>query len=301
MAARPFAGVAASLVLHAAALPLAVTMFPRSTVLAPLVVELTAPGRSGSPTIRPTERAGAQGAGRGARRTAVGDGAAVRPASGGPVDAGVDRETTGAPGRAPTIAGPSEPLVTGETRTQGVEFMSAPQRDAAEVPGAIAGVGIAAPASGNASRAGGDPDPGAAASATAGQGGAPAGDGRPERSGGGSAGTSEGGGMQALASAGAEAPVEYAAYLTALRRRIQEILEYPAAARRRGLTGTVHLEVVILATGSVGRVSVVRSSSHAMLDEAARAAVLRLTPPPPPPALRPRALTVRLPVVFDLR
>jgi periplasmic protein TonB len=93
----------------------------------------------------------------------------------------------------------------------------------------------------------------------------------------------------------------YGPYLSALRRRLQEALEYPAAARRRGLSGTVHLEVVLDATGRVSEVLLARSSSHAVLDDAALEAARRLPRVPFPPEVRPRPLRVLMPVDFQLR
>jgi protein TonB len=72
-------------------------------------------------------------------------------------------------------------------------------------------------------------------------------------------------------------------------------------ARRRGLSGTVELEILIDSSGRVGEVEVVRSSSHALLDEAALDAVRSVPPLPFPPELPSRPLRVRLPLVFDLR
>lgn len=94
---------------------------------------------------------------------------------------------------------------------------------------------------------------------------------------------------------------EYGSYLARIRQRIQESLEYPLAARRRGLTGTVHMEIVIQPTGAIGPVSLLRSSSHRILDEAAVDTIQRLPPLPFPAELPPRTLRVRLPVVFELR
>jgi protein TonB len=82
---------------------------------------------------------------------------------------------------------------------------------------------------------------------------------------------------------------------------LQEALEYPPAARRRGLSGTVDLEIALESTGRVSEVVLVRSSSHTMLDEAALQAARNLSRVPFPPDVRPRALRVRLPVVFELR
>jgi TonB family protein len=65
--------------------------------------------------------------------------------------------------------------------------------------------------------------------------------------------------------------------------------------------GTVELEVLIDRTGAVRDVEVVASSSHGALDEAAVDAVRGLSPQPFPVGVAPRALRVRLPLVFDLR
>ena len=111
----------------------------------------------------------------------------------------------------------------------------------------------------------------------------------------------DGGGTLALAIPGEGGAGVYGPYLAALRRRLQAVLEYPAAARRRGLSGTVHLEIALEATGHVSDVLLVRSSSHAVLDTAALDAARNLRRVPFPPDVRPRALRVRLPVVFELR
>ncbi len=117
---------------------------------------------------------------------------------------------------------------------------------------------------------------------------------------GGGAGTGGGDGRSAIGSGG-DGAGEYGAYLAALRRRVQEALDYPLAARRRGLVGTVQLEITILPSGVIGPVTVARSCSHPLLDEAAIATVRSLRPAPFPRELPPRTLTVRLPVVFELR
>lgn len=93
----------------------------------------------------------------------------------------------------------------------------------------------------------------------------------------------------------------YAGYIALLRRRVQEALAYPSAARRRGMSGTVHLDISVEPTGRIADVLVVRSSSHDVLDTAALDAVRALRQVPFPPGLRPRAVRVRLPVVFELR
>lgn len=99
--------------------------------------------------------------------------------------------------------------------------------------------------------------------------------------------------------AGGEASARYGAYLERWRERIQAALRYPPAARRRGLAGTVHLEVTLDPAGRVREARVVRSA-HPLLDEAALESVRGLGPEPFPPDLPPRLLRVRLPVVFAL-
>jgi protein TonB len=143
-------------------------------------------------------------------------------------------------------------------------------------PSIAAGVGDAAPA--------GAAEPGAGPAGT-----------------GSGAGTGGGDGPLALAVPGDAGAGGYGPYLALLRRRVQESLTYPTAARRRGLTGTVHLDITLESSGAIRSVTVVRTSSHALLDDAALEAVRGLGRVPFPPEVRPRTLRVRLPVVFDLR
>ena len=113
-----------------------------------------------------------------------------------------------------------------------------------------------------------------------------------------------GGALLALAGPGAgrgEAPPEFGPYLARFRQRIQELVIYPLAARRRGLAGRVEIELLLEPSGRVREVAVVASSSHDLLDEAAVEAVRALQPLPLPEHLPRRPLRVRLPVIFQLR
>ncbi len=94
---------------------------------------------------------------------------------------------------------------------------------------------------------------------------------------------------------------EFGPYLAGFRQLIQEYVVYPLAARRQGLSGRVELEVLLDATGRVRAVSLVTSSAHALLDEAAIEAVRRVPSVPIPEHLPRRPLRVRLPVIFELR
>jgi protein TonB len=100
---------------------------------------------------------------------------------------------------------------------------------------------------------------------------------------------------------GGGAGSDYAAYFARLRQRIQEVLRYPTVARRRGVTGTVHLEIAVEPDGAIAAVSVIASSSHEILDRAAVDAARSVPRLPFPSDVRPRALKVRLPVVFELQ
>ena len=113
-----------------------------------------------------------------------------------------------------------------------------------------------------------------------------------------------GGSRLALAGPGtgrSDVPAEFGPYLASFRQRIQELVIYPLAARRRGLAGRVEVEVLLEPSGRVRDVTVVASSSHSLLDEAAVEAVRSLQPVPLPEVLPRRPLRVRLPIVFDLR
>lgn len=74
----------------------------------------------------------------------------------------------------------------------------------------------------------------------------------------------------------------YAAYMSAWVARVQRIgnLNYPDAARQRGLHGSLILTVVLRRDGSVKRVAVIQSSGHRLLDDAAVRIVHQAAPFP---------------------
>ena len=94
---------------------------------------------------------------------------------------------------------------------------------------------------------------------------------------------------------------EYSVYLARLRTRLQQALRYPPSAQRRGITGTVQLEIGIEADGAVSSVELATSSSHDALDRAALDAARSLPRQPFPADVRARPLTVRVPVTFKLQ
>jgi protein TonB len=96
-------------------------------------------------------------------------------------------------------------------------------------------------------------------------------------------------------------PAEYEGYVRELRRRVRERLVYPWLAVRRGVTGTVEVHMELDASGGLVALSAVGGAAPRILREAALDAVRDAAPFPRPPGLTPRALTIRLPVVFELR
>jgi protein TonB len=99
---------------------------------------------------------------------------------------------------------------------------------------------------------------------------------------------------------GAGTGSEYQRYAQLMRRRVQEMLVYPAAARRRKLEGRVDLQVTVDAAGVVRDVALSGSSSHRLLDEAAVQAAREVERVPFPPDVAPRPLRVPVTVRFDV-
>jgi len=72
----------------------------------------------------------------------------------------------------------------------------------------------------------------------------------------------------------------YAGYMRSWVSKVERVgnLNYPARARRENLAGGLVLSVDVLEDGSVGRIRVLRSSGHNVLDEAA-VRIVRLSAP----------------------
>ncbi|HSE95974.1 MAG TPA: energy transducer TonB, partial [Methylomirabilota bacterium] len=96
-------------------------------------------------------------------------------------------------------------------------------------------------------------------------------------------------------------PPEYDGYVQGLRQRIQGHLRYPWLAARRGLQGVVELEVRLSPEGGLAGVDVIGGAAAGPLREAALRAVRDAAPFPLPAGVPARPLTIRLPVVFELR
>lgn len=82
---------------------------------------------------------------------------------------------------------------------------------------------------------------------------------------------------------------KYAAYMEAWRAKVERVgnLNYPEEARRRGLSGSLILDVALNADGSVNDIIIRQSSGESVLDDAA-IRIVRLAAPfaPLPPNIR---------------
>ena len=97
---------------------------------------------------------------------------------------------------------------------------------------------------------------------------------------------------------------DFAFYLAAWRREVERIgrLNYPDAARKRKLTGSLRLLVVINANGALADTRLLESSGHAVLDEAALRIVHLAAPFAPfPPGIRAVADTLQIERVWRFR
>ena len=191
------------------------------------------------------------------------------------------------------ITPPREPIVAPEPEARAmVEPPPRPSQDAAAVDSSPRA--MSAPAAGDEVNIAG------AGEASARGGGATSD--APARAG--QSGSGASGAPLALAGSGSDrgdAPAEFGPYLSRFRRLIQEHVVYPLAARRQGLSGRVELEVLLDPAGRVRAVTLVTSSAHGLLDEAAIEAVRRVPSVPMPEHLPRRVLRVRLPVIFQLQ
>ncbi|OPX34582.1 MAG: hypothetical protein B1H11_10625 [Desulfobacteraceae bacterium 4484_190.1] len=91
-------------------------------------------------------------------------------------------------------------------------------------------------------------------------------------------------------------------YFSMVRMMIESHKQYPYAARKRQIQGRVVVRFVIGADGTVSDISLVESSRHRLLDEAALAAVKTSSPfPKPPLRLFTGPIPLELCIVFELR
>ena len=73
-------------------------------------------------------------------------------------------------------------------------------------------------------------------------------------------------------------------YMRMLKERIEDIWHYPKEAAKQGLTGDLYMKFTITKEGKLGKVELLRTSGHRVLDEAALSAVRKAGPFWPLPA-----------------
>ncbi|OLC15637.1 MAG: hypothetical protein AUH29_07180 [Candidatus Rokubacteria bacterium 13_1_40CM_69_27] len=294
MSRRSFAGLAVSVLLHSALVLAVALVIPRADRLPGLFIDLTEDAAergagdrvSGAPVPAPA-RAAPRSPGRERGRNATRPPAEAPRPSREAVAQTVEPSPPVAPW--PSVA-PSPPLAETPSAAPAAPPVSAPADSAVTATSSMA-PGVL---DGSAARAD-------APHGERGDGSAPAALARDGRSAGFGAGPGREVALAVPGGGAGDRGAAYSGYLAHLRQRIQEALRYPAAARRRGLAGTVTLELTILPNGAIGPVSVIQSSAHPMLDEAAVETVRSLRAHPFPAELPARTLTVRLPVVFGLQ
>ena len=82
-----------------------------------------------------------------------------------------------------------------------------------------------------------------------------------------------------------------------LQRRIRDKLVYPAQARRAGIQGVSQVSFTIHEDGRVSAVTILQTSGHSILDEAAVETIYAAAPFPRPPA----PARIAIPIAFRLR
>jgi protein TonB len=301
MTRRPWHGLALSLALHVSGLALVLVAISRDEMLPALMIDLRDPfvpaAASGASPPR-EERPARSRAAPSRRSRTTGERASIAAAT-------------------PAPSAPSAPAAPALPPATVVEAPPSPPAPISEPPRALAppapppSLEIVGPSAG--SEPPGQARGGEGAVASGGGGAGVTGerasrDGAPTAADRGASGRGDGGDSAAprVASvppggAGSGAGAEYGPYLTSLRERIQRSVRYPASARRRGLGGTVSVEILILANGAIGDVTLLESSTHAVLDDAALDTIRSLPRMPLPPELPAHPLRVRVPVVFQLR
>lgn len=318
MTERPLLGLGLSLALHAAVLALVVAGLSRGDHLDALVIHLrdgfvpnTAP--AGFTTRGDTPAAGGMPSAPPPRRSNVAE-SAPGPARSdqAPVPSPVNE-----PPRSPVVETPLAPraqlaveLPRSVSPAPTADVVVEPSRPVSPSPSALAESALQGPpaplaASAAGSGTGRDTGNGTEGSTSAGSV-SSAGAGREAQGASDGDGTALGGRpgqTLALATSGGSSGVrpEYGPYLTSLRQRIQQSLRYPASARRRGIGGTVNVEILIHPNGTVGDVTLLDSSTHEVLDAAALDAIRSLPRMPLPPDVPARPLRIRIPVVFQMR
>ncbi len=92
---------------------------------------------------------------------------------------------------------------------------------------------------------------------------------------------------------------EFASYLLILKRKIQGVWVYPAAAAKNGIGGALTLEFSIARSGQLVNVTLLDSSGHTVLDESALNAIKQAAPYVPfPERMKAKRLRIRANFIY---
>lgn len=100
--------------------------------------------------------------------------------------------------------------------------------------------------------------------------------------------------------AGADGGTALDAYAWDVLAHLRRFQQYPEAARRRGIEGTVWLSARVSRKGDVLQAEVAQSSGSDLLDRAAARLIVMASPLPPPPDAAFAITDLRLPVAYTL-
>lgn len=89
-------------------------------------------------------------------------------------------------------------------------------------------------------------------------------------------------------------------FLSLARKKIEEAKRYPWEALRRNWQGKVILSFWIDQKGEVKDIKILQSSGYKVLDEEAKATLLRASPLPVPPEMEENSFKIEVPILFRL-
>lgn len=90
-------------------------------------------------------------------------------------------------------------------------------------------------------------------------------------------------------------------YQDMVKQKIQESRQYPVWAKKQGYQGTTNLKFTILNTGHLGKITILNSSGHKILDEEACNTIKRSRPfPSIPKELNASSSEIEISIIFHL-
>ncbi|MGB9700179.1 MAG: energy transducer TonB [Thermodesulfobacteriota bacterium] len=97
-----------------------------------------------------------------------------------------------------------------------------------------------------------------------------------------------------------DSPGDLATFLGMARKKIEGAKRYPWEALRRNWQGKVILSFWVDQKGEVSEIKILQSSGYKVLDEEAKATLLRASPLPVPPQMEEEMLKIEVPILFRI-